>query len=77
MSNGIRIKLKDDVYIAIIQVAAHEKNILGVKGIREKGSVEAVLMSVDKEGNSTGLINKVEKLSNTDELIDYIKRMKE
>jgi|TARA_R100001369_G_scaffold22681_1_gene41401 hypothetical protein len=77
MSNGIRIKLKDDVYISIIQVAAHEKNILGVKGIREKGSVEAVLMSVDKEGNSTGLINKVEKLSNTDELIDYIKRMKE
>ena len=49
MSGGIRIKLKDGVYISLIQVSTHEKNILGVEGIREKGSVEAVLISVDED----------------------------
>ena len=52
MSGGIRIKLKDGVYISLIQVSTHEKNILGVEGIREKGSMEAALISVDEEGNS-------------------------
>ena len=47
MSGGIRIKVKDGVYISLIQVSSYEKNILGVEGIREKGSMEAALISVD------------------------------
>ena len=72
MSGGIRIKLKDDVYISLIQVSTHEKNILGVEGIREKGSVEAVLISVDKYGNSKGMLGKVVRLSDASKLVEFI-----
>jgi len=74
MSSGIRIKLKDDVYISLIQVSSHEKNILGVEGIREKGSVEAVPISVDKDGNSKGMLGQVVRLSDASELAEYIKK---
>ena len=74
MSSGIRIKLKDDVYISLIQVSTHEKNILGVEGIREKGSVEAVLISVDKYGNSKGMLGQVVRLSDASELAEFIKK---
>ena len=72
MSGGIRIKLKDGVYISLIQVSTHEKNILGVEGIREKGSVEAVLISVDKYGNSKGIAGQVVRLSDASELVEFI-----
>ena len=72
MSGGIRIKLKDGVYISLIQVSTHEKNILGVEGIREKGSVEAVLISVDKEGNSKGMLGQVVRLSDASKLVEFI-----
>ena len=74
MSGGIRIKLKDDVYISLIQVSTHEKNILGVEGIREKGSVEAVLISVDKYGNSKGMLGQVVRLSDASKLVEFIKK---
>jgi len=74
MSGGIRIKLKDDVYISLIQVSTHEKNILGVEGIREEGSVEAVLISVDKYGNSKGMLGQVVRLSDASELAEFIKK---
>ena len=74
MSSGIRIKLKDDVYISLIQVSSHEKNILGVEGIREKGSMEAALISVDKDGNSKGMLGQVVQLSDASELVDFIKK---
>jgi hypothetical protein len=74
MSGGIRIKLKDGVYISLIQVSTHEKNILGVEGIREKGSVEAVPISVDKDGNSKGMLGQVVRLSDASELAEYIKK---
>ena len=74
MSGGIRIKLKDDVYISLIQVSTHEKNILGVEGIREEGSVEAVLISVDKYGNSKGMLGQVVRLSDASELVEFIKK---
>ena len=74
MSGGIRIKLKDGVYISLIQVSTHEKNILGVEGIREEGSVEAVLISVDKYGNSKGMLGQVVRLSDASELAEFIKK---
>ena len=74
MSSGIRIKLKDDVYISLIQVSSHEKNILGVEGIREKGSMEAALISVDKDGNSKGMLGQVVRLSDASELVEFINR---
>ena len=74
MSGGIRIKLKDGVYISLIQVSTHEKNILGVEGIREKGSIEAVLISVDKYGNSKGMLGQVVRLSDASELAEFIKK---
>jgi len=74
MSNGIRIKLKDGVSISLIQVSTHDENILGVEGIREKGSVEAVLISVDKYGNSKGMLGQVVRLSDASELAEYIKK---
>jgi hypothetical protein len=74
MSGGIRIKLKDDVYISLIQVSTHEKNILGVEGIREEGSVEAVLISVDKYGNSKGMLGQVVRLSDASKLVEFIKK---
>ena len=74
MSGGIRIKLKDDVYISLIQVSTHEKNILGVEGIREEGSVEAVLISVDKYGNSKGMLAQVVRLSDASKLVEFIKK---
>ena len=74
MSGGIRIKLKDDVYISLIQVSTHEKNILGVEGIREEGSMEAVLISVDKYGNSKGMLGQVVRLSDASELAEFIKK---
>jgi len=74
MSNGIRIKLKDGVSISLIQVSTHEKNILGVEGIREKGSVEAVPISVDKYGNSKGIAGQVVRLSDASELAEFIKK---
>ena len=74
MSGGIRIKLKDDVYISLIQVSTHEKNILGVEGIREKGSVEAVPISVDKYGNSKGMLGQVVRLSDASKLVEFIKK---
>ena len=74
MSGGIRIKLKDGVYISLIQVSTHEKNILGVEGIREKGSVEAVLISVDKYGNSKGMLGQVVRLSDASKLVEFIKK---
>ena len=74
MSGGIRIKLKDGVYISLIQVSSYEKNILGVEGIREKGSVEAVPISVDKDGNSKGMLGQVVRLSDASELAEYIKK---
>jgi len=72
MSGGIRIKLKDGVYISLIQVSTHEKNILGVEGIREKGSIEAVLISVDKYGNSKGMLGQVVRLSDASKLVEFI-----
>ena len=72
MSGGIRIKLKDGVYISLIQVSTHEKNILGVEGIREKGSIEAALISVDEEGNSKGMLGKVVRLSDASKLVEFI-----
>jgi hypothetical protein len=74
MSGGIRIKLKDDVYISLIQVSTHEKNILGVEGIREEGSMEAVLISVDKYGNSKGMLGQVVRLSDASKLVEFIKK---
>ena len=74
MSSGIRIKLKDDVYISLIQVSSHEKNILGVEGIREEGSVEAVPISVDKYGNSKGMLGQVVRLSDASKLVEFIKK---
>jgi len=74
MSGGIRIKLKDGVYISLIQVSSYEKNILGVEGIREKGSVEAVPISVDKYGNSKGIAGQVVRLSDASELAEFIKK---
>ena len=74
MSGGIRIKLKDDVYISLIQVSTHEKNILGVEGIREKGSMEAALISVDKDGNSKGMLGQVVRLSDASKLVEFIKK---
>jgi len=74
MSSGIRIKLKDDVYISLIQVSSHEKNILGVEGIREKGSMEAALISVDKDGNSKGMLGQVVQLSDASKLVEFIKK---
>jgi len=74
MSNGIRIKLKDGVSISLIQVSTHDENILGVEGIREKGSVEAVLISVDKYGNSKGMLGQVVRLSDASELAEFIKK---
>ena len=74
MSGGIRIKLKDGVYISLIQVSTHEKNILGVEGIREKGSVEAVLIGVDKYGNSKGMLGQVVRLSDASKLVEFIKK---
>ena len=74
MSGGIRIKLKDGVYISLIQVSTHEKNILGVEGIREEGSMEAVLISVDKYGNSKGMLGQVVRLSDASELAEFIKK---
>ena len=74
MSGGIRIKLKDGVYISLIQVSSYEKNILGVEGIREKGSMEAALISVDEEGNSKGILKQVVRLSDASELVDFIKK---
>ena len=74
MSGGIRIKLKDGVYISLIQVSTHEKNILGVEGIREKGSVEAVPISVDKDGNSKGMLGQVVRLSDASKLVEFIKK---
>ena len=74
MSGGIRIKLKDGVYISLIQVSTHEKNILGVEGIREEGSVEAVLISVDKYGNSKGMLGQVVRLSDASKLVEFIKK---
>jgi len=74
MSGGIRIKLKDGVYISLIQVSTYEKNILGVEGIREKGSVEAVPISVDKYGNSKGIAGQVVRLSDASELAEFIKK---
>jgi len=74
MSSGIRIKLKDDVYISLIQVSTHEKNILGVEGIREKGSMEAALISVDKDGNSKGMLGQVVRLSDASKLVEFIKK---
>jgi len=74
MSSGIRIKLKDDVYISLIQVSSHEKNILGVEGIREKGSMEAALISVDKDGNSKGMLGQVVRLSDASKLVEFIKK---
>ena len=74
MSSGIKIKLKDDVYISLIQVSAHEKNILGIEGIREEGSVEATLINVDKEGNSKGIFQQVGLLSHASELLEFIKK---
>ena len=74
MSGGIRIKLKDGVYISLIQVSTHEKNILGVEGIREKGSMEAALISVDGEGNSKGILKQVVRLSDASELAEFIKK---
>ena len=74
MSGGIRIKLKDGVYISLIQVSTHEKNILGVEGIREEGSMEAVLISVDKYGNSKGMLGQVVRLSDASELVEFIKK---
>jgi len=72
MSGGIRIKLKDGVYISLIQVSTHEKNILGVEGIREKGSIEAALISVDKYGNSKGMLGQVVRLSDASKLVEFI-----
>jgi len=72
MSSGIRIKLKDNVYISLIQVSSHEKNILGVEGIREEGSMEAVLIRVDKYGNSKGMLGQVVRLSDASELVEFI-----
>tara|TARA_R110002073_G_scaffold105273_1_gene238305 strand:- start:94 stop:333 length:240 start_codon:yes stop_codon:yes gene_type:complete len=74
MSGGIRIKFKDGVYISLIQVSTHEKNILGVEGIREEGSMEAVLISVDKYGNSKGMLGQVVRLSDASELVEFIKK---
>mgnify|MGYP003629120505 CR=1 FL=1 len=74
MSSGIRIKLKDDVYISLIQVSSYEKNILGVEGIREKGSMEAALISVDKDGNSKGMLGQVVRLSDASKLVEFIKK---
>ena len=74
MSNGIRIKLKDGVSISLIQVSTHDENILGVEGIREKGSVEAVPISVDKYGNSKGMLGQVVRLSDASELAEFIKK---
>ena len=74
MSGGIRIKLKDGVSISLIQVSTHDENILGVEGIREKGSVEAVLISVDKYGNSKGMLGQVVRLSDASELAEFIKK---
>jgi hypothetical protein len=74
MSGGIRIKLKDGVYISLIQVSTYEKNILGVEGIREKGSMEAALISVDEEGNSKGIAGQVVRLSDASELAEFIKK---
>ena len=74
MSGGIRIKLKDGVYISLIQVSSYEKNILGVEGIREKGSMEGALISVDEEGNSKGMLGQVVRLSDASELAEFIKK---
>ena len=74
MSGGIRIKLKDGVYISLIQVSSYEKNILGVEGIREKGSMEAALISVDKDGNSKGMLGQVVQLSDASKLVEFIKK---
>ena len=72
MSGGIRIKLKDDVYISLIQVSTHDENILGIAGIREKGSMEGALISVDEEGNSKGMLGKVVRLSDASKLVEFI-----
>lgn len=72
MSSGIRIKLRDNIYISLIQVSIHEKNNLGVSGIREKGSIEAAMINVDEEGNSKGIIGKVIGLNDAKELIEFI-----
>jgi len=74
MSNGIRIKLKDGVSISLIQVSTHDENILGIAGIREKGSMEAALISVDEEGNSKGILKQVVRLSDASELAEFIKK---
>lgn len=76
MANGIRLKIDDNFYISLIQVDKHEKNKLGVKGIREEGSVEAAIIIVDQQGNSNGIVGQVVRLSDASELIEFINEKK-
>ena len=74
MSGGIRIKLKGWCLHIFNSSLYYEKNILGVEGIREKGSMEAALISVDEEGNSKGILKQVVRLSDASELAEFIKK---
>lgn len=76
MANGIRLKIDDNFYISLIQVDKHEENRLGVKGVREEGSVEAAIIMVDQQGNSNGIVGPVVRLSDANELTEFINKKK-